>query len=270
MTTDPVQLSLAHMDIKTDAHLDDFYAPSFAPILSAVNELVAGKLPELYLFGEVGSGKTHLLSAIHKAYLTTRQTAIFVSLQDMLDTDAQALMGLEMFNLIIIDDIHLVAYRRDWQEALFHLINKARRQNRQLIYTATTPPNELEFEVLDLITRLSQTLSLALPDGSNANDRRALLGSILHQKGWQLPESIFEHFVEEGPRHAGDMLKVMHAIIPYVHYRGRKPSQKLVDEIKNAIKQQSLLVELSDLDLDFSPSETAGFAQTDNLSLPYH
>lgn len=266
MTTQPVQLSLAHMDIKTDAHLNDFHAPSFAPILSAIHELIAGNLQELYLFGNAGSGKTHLLFATHKAYLTSKQTAIFISLKDMLDADSQALMGLETFNLIIIDDIHLIAHRRDWQEALFHLINKARRQNRQLIYTATTPPNELEFEILDLVTRLSQTLTLALPDGSNPDDRRALLHAILHQKGWQLPESIFEHFVEEGPHHVGDMLTVLHAIIPYFHYRGRKLPQKLLEEIKNAIKQQSLLVELADLDLELSATD----APTQNLSMTYH
>lgn len=265
MTRQPIQLSLAHMDIKTDAHLNDFHAPSFAPILSAIQELIAGNLQELYLFGNTGSGKTHLLSATHKAYLTSKQTAIFISLKDMLDTDSQALMGLETFNLIIIDDIHLIAYRRDWQEALFHLINKARRQNRQLIYTATTPPNELEFEILDLITRLSQTLTLALPDGSNPDDRRALLYAILHQKGWQLPETILEYLVEEGPHHVGDMLKVLHAIIPYVHYRGRKMPQKLLEEIKNAIKQQSLLVELADLDLDMPTDEP-----NPNLPMTYY
>lgn len=250
MTKLPTQLSLAHMDIKADARLSDFQAPSFRPILSAIQEMLEGKVQELYLFGDVGSGKTHLLTAMHKAYLATQKSAIFISLAEFLHTDPQALSGLEMFRLIIIDDIHLAIRHRDWQEALFHLINRARRQECQLLYSATIPPNELEFELPDLITRLSQAPSFALPNGEHAIDRHALLMAILRQKGWQLPEVIIEHFVAEGPRHAGDMMQVLTAIVPYFSHRGRKLPQKLLDEIKNAITKQSLLVELADLHLD--------------------
>lgn len=250
MSTQPVQLSLAYMDIKTDAKLSDFDAPSFTPILCAVHELIDGKIPELYLIGNTGSGKSHLLSAIHKAYLKTGRSAIFVSLQEIISTDTQALTGLEMFNLILIDDLHLAAQHLDWQEALFHLINRARRQHCQLIYSATAPTNELGFSILDLTTRLSQALTFVLPSGDNDRDRRALLSAILRQKGWQLPDSISDYLVEAGPHHVGDMLKVVSAIVPYVNYRGRKLPQKLLDEIKAIIRQESLLVELADIELD--------------------
>lgn len=62
----PIQLSLAHIDIKQDASLDDLKAPSFAPILNAVRELIDGSMRELYIYGDIGTGKTHLLlSLIH-------------------------------------------------------------------------------------------------------------------------------------------------------------------------------------------------------------
>lgn len=250
MTT-PVQLSLAHIDMKADASLQDFNAPSFAAIVSAAHEFVQGKVRELYFFGNTGSGKTHLLSAIQKAYLSTHDMAIFLSLQEIIGTDVQALTGLEMFNLIIIDDIHLAANHPDWQIALFHLINRARSQKRQLIYSASGIPSELGLSLPDLVTRLSQVLSFGIAGGGSLADRRALLNAILKQKGWQLPESIHEHFVHEGPQYAGDMVAVLTAIAPYFSHRNRgKLPQKLIDEIKNAIKEQSLLVELADIELD--------------------
>lgn len=250
MTT-PIQLSLAHIDIKADASLHDFDAPSFMPIVSAAHELLQGKIRELYFFGNAGSGKTHLLSAIQKSYLERHEMAIFLSLSEMINTDVQVLTGLEMFGLIIIDDIHVVASHHEWQVALFHLINRARSQKCQLIYSASGTPSELNLSLPDLVTRLSQVLNFALPNGGRVEDRRALLNAILRQKGWQLPESIHEHFVQQGPQYAGDMVAVLTAIAPYFSHRnrGRLP-QKLIDEIKDAIQEQSLLVELSDIDLE--------------------
>ncbi len=263
MTTDAVQLSLSYMDVKEDASLHDFGATGFVPVVSAVQELIDGRLKELYIFGESGSGKSHLLSAIHREYLKTQRMAIFVSLKEMINTDVQALMGLEMFELILIDDIHLAQGRREWQEGLFHLINRARSGQRQLIYSAISPPNELLFDLPDLSTRLSQAFSCGLPDGSHREDRQALLKSILRQKGWQLPDTISDYLVDEGPHYAGDMIQVLTAIVPYFNYRGRKLPQKLIDEIKNTIKQQSLMVELADIDFTHPDKDN-------NLSLPLH
>lgn len=260
--TDAVQLSLAHIDIKADASLQDFDAPSFAPIVAAAQELTEGKIRELYLFGNAGTGKSHLLSAIHRHALNTQKRAIFLSLKDIIDTDVQALAGLEMFHLIVIDDIDVAQGRRQWQEALFHLINRAREQKRQLVYSAKVAPSELGFELMDLVTRLSQALSFGLPDGSLSEDRRALLNAILRQKGWQLPDTIKDFMVSEGPHHAGDMTQVLSAIAPYFHYKSRRLPQKLIEEIKNHIREESLLAELADF-VDEPDSE-----DTQTLDLP--
>lgn len=243
------QLSLLGLDIKKEASLADFFAPSFTPVLSSVYDLLHAHVSELYLFGEGGTGKTHLLSAIHRQYTQNPDnTAIFLSFKDIDDTSA--LFGLEMFSLILLDDIDTIQHQREWQEALFHLINRARTQGCKLIYTADTRPNELELDLPDLTTRLAQVLQFALPNGNEPADRRATLEAILKQKGWQLPESIKSYFVDEGPHLPGDMVTVLTAITPYFQHKKRKLPQKLFDDIKSAIKTQSLLVEIADIDLD--------------------
>lgn len=253
----PIQLSLAHIDIKQDASLDDLKAPSFAPILNAVRELIDGSMRELYIYGDTGAGKTHLLSAIYAEFLKKHGMAIFLSLGEFLGDDVSALVGLEAFKLIIIDDVHLAVSHREWQEALFHLINRARNHNTKLIFSSAASINELGFEVTDLTTRLSQGLGLELPNGSLYEDRKATLKSLLKQKGWQIPEVIFEHLLNDGPHHVGDMLKVLEAITPLFNYRYRgKLPQKIIEEIKLAINEQSLMVELADIHLDDDTATT--------------
>ncbi len=273
MSYNGTQLDLHYINIRHDATLDDFGAPSFAPIINAIQELLLGKVGELYLFGNAGSGKSHLVSALQHAHAKTGKTAMFVSLKSILseDNDAQMLIGLEMFDLIILDDIHLLAHHRDWQESLFHLINRARQHNRQLVFTANKPVNELEFELMDLVTRLSQALSFGLPDGDNEADRRALIYSILQQKGLRFDEVIIDFLVAEGPRHVGDIVTILDAIAPYFRppyltgKRGRKLPTKLLETVKEAIRHQSFLFELSDIEFE---GVLATPESSDNLHLP--
>lgn len=260
------QLSLNHIDIKQDASLNDFQSSGFVPILSAVNELIVGRVRELYFFGDSGSGKSHLLSAIHRRYIKTGNTAIFISMTEFLKSDTQALFGLEMLNLVMIDDIHLAYGLSNWQEALFHLINRGRQVGTQFIFTAKMAQGELGFSLPDLTTRLSQILSFELPNGMNIEDRRALLASLLRQKGWQLPDSITECLITEGPHHIGDMLQVLTAIIPHFNHRRGKLSTKQLEAIKQIIKQQSLLIELTDIE----PDNFETISQNFSLPMTYH
>lgn len=245
-----MQLSLAHIDTKQDASLGDFRAPSFVPILTAINELIYGDMRELFIYGDTGTGKSHLLSATYSEFVKKQAMAIYLPMGELLQDDVGALVGLEAFALIILDDVDLIAGHLDWQDALFHLINRARNHKCKLLFSSTLSPNEMNLDLIDLSTRLSQALGLELPNGELYEDRVATLKSLLRQKGWQIPDAIFEHLLSDGPHHAGDMLKVLEAITPLFNYRfrGRLP-QKLIEEIKAAIKKQSLMVELADIDL---------------------
>lgn len=261
-TTHNMQLSLAHIDVQEDARLEDFSGRQFLPIISLVFDLLNDRMRELFVFGADGLGKSHLMTAILNAYQDQGGMGIVLSMQQLVGMDTQALMGLEMFELIIIDDLHLLGASYDWQEAVFHLINRSRANNRKLIYTANCPPDELPFALPDLLTRLSQVLNFALPTNQTSEERYALVSSILRKKGWQLPKTVMDELAMAGPRHIGDMLTVISNIVPYFGYKNRwRLSPKMLDQLKTAIKEQSLLVEIADLDFD-EPL-------TQNLDLPY-
>lgn len=256
------QLSLFPVDVKQAASLQDFNAPSFLPILKAADHLIYGSLNELYIYGNDGSGKTHLLTAIYSEYIKQDNNAIFLSFRELLDSDVEVLTGLEAFHLIIIDDIHL-ANSQEWQEALFHLINRVRAMYGKMIVSAHLPVIGLSFEFHDLTTRFAQSLSFAMPDGTNIEDRSALIHSILRQKGWLFPESIVDYLIKEGPHLPKDMLIVLTYISSYfTHRNNTKIPKKLMDEVKEAIIEQSFLLELAEFNQD------TGTAYVNNFNLP--
>lgn len=260
--THHVQLSLAHIDVQEDARLEDFAGRQFLPILSSAYDLLYDRVREFFVFGAEGSGKSHLMTAIFNAYQEQGGMGIVLSMNQLVGMDTQALMGLEMFELIILDDIHLLGGHQDWQEAVFHLINRSRANNRKLIYTANCPPDELPFALPDLLTRLSQVLNFSLPISQTSEERYALVSSILRKKGWQLPKTVMDELALAGPHHVGDMMTVIGNIVPYFGYKNRwRLSPKMLEQLKIAIKEQSLLVEIADLDV--------GEHAEQNLDLPY-
>ena len=75
-------------------------------------------------------------------------------LERPLDRDSAVLEGLESLSVVCIDDIEQILGDREWEIALFHLINAVRDHRRRLVVSALTPANQLAVELKDLHSRL--------------------------------------------------------------------------------------------------------------------
>ncbi|MGP4713413.1 DnaA regulatory inactivator Hda [Psychrobacter sp. DM8] len=241
------QLSL-NLDIKHDASLSDFSGPGWMSIIDAVRQLHVGLIGQLYLFGSPATGKSHLLSAICESFIDMDKSAICLSLNELIHTDVNVLSSLENFDVIAIDDLEVLEQSRQWQEALFHLINRSREGQRQLLFAANKPASELPFELRDLLTRLAQAPTFKVPDGQNISDRQALLQSILRRRGWQFDERILHHLLSEGPHRIGALIEVLVYIQPMFSNLGRSNiSKAVISDALRTIDEQTLAAELADI-----------------------
>ena len=241
------QLSL-NLDIKHDASLSDFGGPGWMSIIDAVRQLHVGLIGQLYLFGDPATGKSHLLSAICESFIEMDKSAICLSLNELIHTDVNVLSSLENFSLIAIDDLEVIEQNSQWQEALFHLINRSREGQRQLLFAANKPASELPFELRDLLTRLAQAPSFKVPTGHDFADREALLQSILRRRGWQFDERITNYLLTEGPHRIGAMMEVLNYIQPMFSNLGRSNiSKAVIGDALRTIDEQTLAAELADI-----------------------
>ena len=241
------QLSL-NLDIKHDASLSDFAGPGWMSIIDAVRQLHVGLIGQLYLFGSPETGKSHLLSAICESFIEMDKSAICLSLNELIHTDVNVLSSLENFSLLAIDDLEVLEQSSQWQEALFHLINRSREGQRQLIFASNQPAAELPFQLTDLLTRLAQSPSFKVPNGHDLADRQALLQSILRRRGWQFDERIINHLLTEGPHRIGSMMEVLNYIQPMFSNLGRSNiSKAVISDALRTIDEQTLAAELADI-----------------------
>lgn len=248
----PTQQPSLNLAIRQDTSLYDFASQGYMSIISAINKLCDGELSELFIFGSQGLGKTHLALAIYSTYTKRGGNAIILSLRELIENahdsdDVSALVGLETFDLIILDDVQSVAQNYEWQEGLFHLINRVREKQKQLVFLADKPSRELEIELMDLVTRLSLAPALKLPNGDELADRIAIINSILRRKNWRLPDEILNYLIDEGPRNAGGIVSVLDSISPLLTHLTRvQVPKKTIEEAKMIITRETFLLEVGD------------------------
>ncbi len=154
-----------------------------------------------------------------------------------------------------------------WQEALFHLINRSREGQRQLLFAANKPASELPFQLTDLLTRLSQAPTFKVPDGHELADRQALIDSILRRRGWQFDERILDYLLTEGPHRIGAMMEVLNYIQPMFSNLGRNNiSKAVISDALRTIDEQTLAAELADISQETQVATQA--AIDDNQTMP--
>lgn len=140
-------------------HFDNFVCgPSneFAfAACKAVAEKPGSNYNPLFIFGGVGLGKTHLLTAIGRRVLTDRPNAnvIYASSEQFTNEVVNAVLSnkLEEFrskyrrhcDVVLIDDIQLIAGKERTQHEFFHIFNTLYDSQRQIVVTSDKLPHEI-------------------------------------------------------------------------------------------------------------------------------
>ena len=174
-----------------DARISDFSGPGWGHVVDAIRQLHTGLVNRFYVYGGAGTGKSHLLSAICDSYLELGRRAIKVSLLELLDAPIEAITSLEFYDLVALDDIDAISGVPHWQKAVFHLMNN---HDGQLVFSSRVAPIELKLELPDLQSRLTQAVSVKVPNGSSYTDRQALLHSVMTRRGIHFDQQIIDYY----------------------------------------------------------------------------
>lgn len=161
---------------------------------------------QIYLYGEAGSGKTHLLQAVcHEAASQGRRAAY---LPDALLARAGAgvLDGLESLEMVCLDGVGGLAGTADGETALFNLINRARAMGTQLVLSDRLPPRGLPTALADLASRLVWgPVYQLIPLGDAA--KCAVLVDRAQRRGFELPREVAEYLLRTCPRDLSSLLE---------------------------------------------------------------
>ena len=208
MAMPEAQLGLP-VQLRDEATLDNF---CFAARLLPLRQLLqapGGEL-SLYVHGPSGSGRSHLLQAACQSrpsgaslYLPLAQLSAM--------SPTSVLEGIETLSLVCLDDLQAVAGDRDWEQALFVLVNRARETGCLLVVSADTAPAQLGIQLPDLASRLAWSTVFQLRHASD-EEKQEILQYRAARRGMQLEDDAARFILARAPRGMSDLMAVLETL----------------------------------------------------------
>ena len=172
----------------------------------SVSENLGGSYNPLFIYGGVGLGKTHLMSAIGYAvlsrdkskriYFTTSEEFTNEMINSIrFDKTLDFRNKYRSVNLLMIDDIQFLAGKERTQEEFFHTFNSIYEARNQIVVTSDSFPGEIK----DLDSRLKSRFSWGLIADMGTPDletRVAILQRKAYEDSIALPDDV-AHFLAE-------------------------------------------------------------------------
>ena len=120
----------------------------------------------LYIYGDSGSGKTHLLQAIGNKVLENNpeKRVKYISAENLLENELeiQKVRDAEL-DLLIVDDIQILGEKDDMiQEKFFNLFNSLHVKDKQIVLSSDSEPDQLKNVQSRLIVRFKWGMPVCL------------------------------------------------------------------------------------------------------------
>lgn len=197
------------LELRGPTALDDFVAGHNSEVLDLLHrQLTEGGEHQLYIHGEPGSGRSHLLLGQCNAAHALGWSPAYLSAEEILEHPPQLLEGMEQYPLIAIDDVDRLAGNRPWELALFGLFNRAREQDCRLLFSAATAAPLAGFGLPDLSSRLAWGISYRLRPLDDAQRQQLLIGSAT-RRGLEMPEEVARYLVQRHSRDIPRLIKLV-------------------------------------------------------------
>jgi len=221
----PLQLEPRRPD-----RFEDFIAGPNQRALAAVRQLLHEPGGNLFLSGPQGSGKSHLLNALCHAAREEGLAAFYIALKRLPQDAAAGLEGLQVLDLVCVDDLDCVAGNPVWEEALFRCFNAVRAARGRLLVSSSQALSSLEFRLPDLASRMAwgvrQTLQFP-------NDEGKL--EILQQRAETLrievPIDVQNYLLKHGKRDMASLLGALEQLKDAAFTEKRKITVPLARQI---------------------------------------
>lgn len=197
----------------------------------------------LFVYGETGRGKTHLIQAIgnqFKKLYPTRKVFYLTSEKFSVDYTDAIQQGTanrfkdkyRQYDLIIMDDIQFLAKKEKTQEELFHLFNALHDNNKQIIFSSDRPPQAIPDIAERVRGRLSSgmTIDISEPD---TESRIAIVRKKAALHGISLSEEVVEYVATSVSGSIRELEGVINSLVCHAQVKGAAPD---IAEVRQSLR----------------------------------
>ena len=183
--------------------LDNFIGNS--ELLNYINSLSDNnEASEIYVYGEEGLGKTHLLQGAVISALNDGENAIYIDCNDLFPE--HILDSVDEFKLISIDNINFINNTN--QDLFFDFYNRARQsKNITIVVSGNCLPSNLNI-MKDMKTRLSLALVFKL-DILDDDSTMVVLNNQMSERNLTIDSKVYKYLFKNYSRDLKVLLSVI-------------------------------------------------------------
>ena len=237
----------------------DFIIGSFNELAYAASQAILRKVGTnvynpLFIYGNTGLGKTHLIQAIgnevkrthpNKRVFYTTSEKFCVDYVNSLGQGSKAMGTFKekyrKYDLLIMDDIQFLSNKEKTQEELFHLFNELYHNNKQIIFSSDKHPNYIPTLEARLKSRFSAGMIVDVQEPEYESRLSILRAKATTQKFFP-PEEVIEYLASSVQGNIRELEGLLNGIICQSELKNRNLTlSEIKPFIKNTAKPKKLL-----------------------------
>ena len=213
----------------------------------------------LFVYGDSGLGKTHLMQAIGHAYLTKHpdKRVLYVSTETFTNDFIQAVSSgfgkakdfknrYRNVDLLLIDDIQFLSTKEQTQDEFFHTFNHLHQNKKQVILTSDRVPKDIKGLEIRLKTRFEggMVCDIGHPD---LETREAILRQKAKNLGKQIENEILVFIAQNVKSSIRELEGALNKLLATCELTNTPLTKDVAAEVLNNIieeKQQYITPEL--------------------------
>jgi chromosomal replication initiator protein len=191
----------------------------------AVAEQPAHSYNPLFIYGDTGLGKTHLLHAIghyvrqHLPDLIVRYVSTEHFLNDFIDairTNAQSSFKMRYrgCDVLLVDDVQLIQHKERFQEEFFHTFETLHSAGRQIVLSSDRPPKEMAILEDRLRSRFVSGL-LTDVQPPDVETRLAILRKKAEREPVPAPDDVLSYIATHITNNIRELEGALHRVLAY-------------------------------------------------------
>lgn len=205
----------------------------------------------LFIYGNTGHGKTHLIQAIGNHmkhnfpefrihYVTSEKFATdYINSVHNAHGDSNKVNNFKekyrKYDILIMDDIQFLSKTEKTQEELFHLFNSLHDNNKQIIFSSDKHPNYIPNLEDRLRSRFNAGMIVDIPPPEQES-RIAILKAKLRMMGGSLAEDVIDFLASIISTNIRELEGVLNTVICQSQLKDRELT---LQEVKNIIKNNA-------------------------------
>jgi chromosomal replication initiator protein len=244
----------------------------------------------LFIYGESGMGKTHLMQAIGnfalegdddvKVYYTTTETFTNEMIEAIQTNNMHKFRAkYRNVDILLVDDIHFLSRKEGTQEEFFHTFNALLENKKQIVLTSDRPPKDIADLEKRLVTRFESGL-LADLKSPDFETRVAILRKKIETENFFLPDDVTAFIAESIYTSVRALEGSLIRIIAHTSFNKINPEEITVDMVSKVLsdliseKKQEItldkIVEIVTLKYGVSKVQLLDKTRKKNIAFPRH